>query len=421
LFTKISVLNSINKKNFFFLIVISFFFKVLFSYFYGDYILKNEWEILYKNLVDNKILSYNYINGEAVPNLYMPILYVLFLYPFSILNLNIFYTVKTILLFQCVLSSLSVYYFYKFCLIFFEKKKSILAALIFLFYPLNFYTSSLISSVTLQNLLFILFLYYLHFIDKNKNYILFAVYAALLILIRGEFLLLYIILLLYFLFFSKYYKKVIFSFLITIIIISPYIIRNYQITKKITIVSSLGYNLWKGNNEKTGIDGVVADHIITKKYYEDKNNIFYSIYLETESIKNKLFYSNQLYKYDYIIDQYYLKLALNNIFEEPKKYFFLYLKKLFAYIFFNFDSNVKNYYNILSIMPEVLISIFSIFGVFKGLKHFNNIKFIYFIYFFYIFFIPAFSILPRYKLFILPFLIFFSLLNFEKRFIVKKH
>ena len=69
------------------------------------------------------------------------------------------------------------------------------------------------------------------------------------ILLRGELLLIFVLSLLYlFIFFRIKIKKIFLIFLITLITTSPYLIRNVLIFKKITVLETFGYNLWKGNH-----------------------------------------------------------------------------------------------------------------------------------------------------------------------------
>ena len=53
---------------------------------YGDTSLENEWKVLVNNLIDNKILAFDYLNPELdeflIPNVWMPPLYVYYLYFF---------------------------------------------------------------------------------------------------------------------------------------------------------------------------------------------------------------------------------------------------------------------------------------------------------------------------------------------------
>ena len=43
--------------------------------------------------------------------------------------------------------------------------------------------------------------------------------------------------------------------IVTLLIISPYVLRNYFHFEQIFIVKSAGFNLWKGNNELSTVDG----------------------------------------------------------------------------------------------------------------------------------------------------------------------
>ena len=57
--------------------------------------------------------------------------------------------------------------------------------------------------------------------------------------------------------------------MISAIVISPYLTRNYLIFEKFTITKSFGYNLWKGNNIDSGVEGSES----TKAFEHDNINI----------------------------------------------------------------------------------------------------------------------------------------------------
>ena len=42
---------------------------------------------------------------------------------------------------------------------------------------------------------------------------------------------------------------------LTVIVISPYLVRNIILVDTITITKSIGYNLWKGNNPSSTVEG----------------------------------------------------------------------------------------------------------------------------------------------------------------------
>ena len=90
------------KKNFIFLIGIA---AGLFSiYFFGDKTLDNEWGVMVQNLEKNQILSSRVVNGELVPNIFMPPLYPLFLYflkKIFFFNLD-FYVTGVLLIQLCI-------------------------------------------------------------------------------------------------------------------------------------------------------------------------------------------------------------------------------------------------------------------------------------------------------------------------------
>ena len=85
------------KKNFIFLLGVS---AGLFSiYFFGDRSLDNEWGNMVQNLEDSNILSSRTIDGELVPNIFMPPLYPLFLFVLKkIFFIDSFYVIGVLLI-----------------------------------------------------------------------------------------------------------------------------------------------------------------------------------------------------------------------------------------------------------------------------------------------------------------------------------
>ena len=123
--------------------------------------------------------------------------------------------------------------FYKINTLFFSKKLSFYSSLLYSVFPLHLYACGQISSISLQAFLLILFFYFFFQVVKKKNFssiALFSFITGLLILLRGEFSIISILSILYlFLFFKIPIKKVLLIFLITLVTISPYLIRNYLI------------------------------------------------------------------------------------------------------------------------------------------------------------------------------------------------
>ena len=175
-------------------------------------------------------------------------------------------------------------------------------------------------------------------------------------------------------------------FIIVLLIISPYVVRNYIHFNKIFIVKSLGYNLWKGNNELSPPGGYENLRKFEFNKLNDRLN---------KLEKNKFYEINR--------DKIFLYEAINNLRENSFHYFKLFSKKLFSYYFIDLNSNYPNYYNLFHVLPICLISILSFPGLFTFFQK-NKFKYkclgLYFFSNLLIF--SVFFILPRYKLIILP-------------------
>ena len=145
--------------NIFTVISISIIFRLLLINTYGDTTLDNEWGTLFYNLKNYGVLAYRTFDEFIVPSVYMPPLYVYFIYIVDVITPESLNLVKTILFIQIILSSVYIYFFYKINLNQFSKKISIISTYIFSLFPLNTYSCLQISSITLQIFLIIIFLY----------------------------------------------------------------------------------------------------------------------------------------------------------------------------------------------------------------------------------------------------------------------
>jgi len=378
------------------LIAFSFLARLVAAYFTGDIndlqsASVNEWNILIRNFIKYKTYSFYTHLGEAIPSVYMPPFYPFLLYLIksstSFLGLNFLYT--TILI-QIILSTYSIYLFYKISENFFSQKVSLINSIIFSLIPINLYASGQISSINIQILLSLLFLKFLLSIlkrEKEKDIIYISIISGLLILTRGEFVLIFLAIVFY-IFFQKKIQlnNLIKIAIITFLIISPYVVRNYIHFKEIIIVKSLGYNLWKGNNQFANVEG-----------YSNLNRI------EFKDLKNKIDKIEKNKYYEINRDNTFLKESLDNLKKETPEYVGLFFKKLMSYYFININSNYPNYYNFFHFLPILLISVLSFFGLFVfyeknkvenkclGIYLFSNLIIF-----------SIFFILPRYKLIILP-------------------
>ena len=404
------------------LIIFSFLVRIPIIIIFGDTTLENEWESLLYNLVEHKTLSFEQFDSFLLPNLLMPPLYAYYLYIFSFFNLENQNFVLLILFSQIALASISVGVFYKINKLFFSQKISFYSSLLFSLFPIYLYACSQISSVSLTIFLALFFYYYFFKLTNNKFiYIfLFAVIGGLLILLRREFIIIVFLSSFYLFFYFKIsIKNILLVFLITLITISPYLLRNYLIYEKIIIHSSFGFNLWKGNNQNSKVGGsFMVENNLQNKIDQIPKNKFYRINF----------------------DKIFLEEAIKNIKEDPGRYLFLYLKRTASYFFIDLESYKvsrtlpSSYYNPvptisifivkkimvpLHYLPIVLLGITSLIGIFLSDKKSYRLNYLIFILLFYIFVFSFFSIMPRYKLYIIPLQIIFT--NTFINYVIKKY
>ena len=378
----------------FFLILISFLVRLIAVLFYGDTRIDNEWGILLNNLYNYKTYAFYEFENKLIPSSYMPPLYPFILLFLKIISFNKINILNLIFTFQILLSLISIYIFYRINEQFFSIKTSIINSFIFSFLPLNIYAVTQTSSITLQIFLSLLFLRYFFLTTtntSNKNILIFSIICGLSLLTRGEFILILIPTLIYKLIFKKInILNLIKILLISFIIVSPYLVRNYINFEKIHIVNVTGYALWKGNNPSLKVEG-----------FENFNK-FEDIKSKLENIPYDNFYETKR-------DNIFFKAAMKNILGEPDVYLLLYIKKIFSFYFFDINSTYKNYYHFMHIIPIALISILSLPGlvIFLRSKDFHQ-RYLMIYLVIYILIFSLFFILPRYKLAILPIQIILS-------------
>jgi len=273
--------------------------------------------------------------------------------------------------------------------------------LLFSIFPLHLYASSQISSISLQTFLTIVFLYLFYQLVKKRDVtsiILFSIIAGLLILLRGEFWFIFFLSLVYlFVFLKISIKKILLIILISSITASPYLIRNYLIFEKITVLQSFGYNLWKGNHPYAKENSIVeGSMIVNEKIMEKVNNIKIDNFYRTN------------------FDKIFLNIAIENIFHDPLGHIIFGLKKVFSYIFINFKSSDPNYWNILHFLPLLIIGTTSILGIILADKKSRLFNYLILIFLINVFIFSTVSIMPRYKLVILPLQIIFTNVLYAK-------
>ena len=221
-------------------------------------------------------------------------------------------------------------------------------------------------------------------------------------LLRGEFFIFFIFSLIFYLLKSKDYKRFFLGLLISIIVISPYLVRNYQIFEVVTITKSGGYNLLKGNNPKSLVEGKAMMGFVRDVVPEVKN--------ELDSLKaNK--------KYDLMFDDILLNQAIIFIQEDPSRYIYLYFKRVVSFLFIDLESTYPGYYSILHIIPKLVIAITTFFSIiFLFRFKFNLYSYFILYYLLNIGLFSVFFILPRYSLSLLTIQIILSLYWIKKFF-----
>tara|TARA_B100002019_G_C21228446_1_gene578693 strand:+ start:316 stop:1554 length:1239 start_codon:yes stop_codon:yes gene_type:complete len=387
------------KKIYIFLFLISLVSRILISYYYGDRNLENEWSILLGNLYNNNILSMIRFGDLFVPNLWMPPVYAYFIYLHAIL-FGMSDNLATYVIFtQILISSLTAIVFYKILSHFFSYKVSFGGAIVFSTFPLIVYSASQISSITIYLFLFLVFiLLILSFInEKSKqyywHYVIIGTVAGILILTRRDFILIYFFSIFYiFIFFKVSLKKILLVLIVTSITISPYLVRNYISFDKFIIHSGFGYNLWKAYNSNAKVEG----------YYEQSDELKYKISLVKKDINYRI---NE--------DKVFLEEAKQFIKNNPKEATKLFFKRLFSILFIDFNSSQKNYYNFFHIAPNILIAVLSFIGLSVYDKKNSRLNYLILIMIILLMVYSLFALLPRYKIYIIPFQILLSLKTVE--------
>ena len=179
------------------------------------------------------------------------------------------------------------------------------------------------------------------------------------------------------------------SIIITFIIISPYLQRNYSLFNTITLTKSFGYNLLKGNNPSLIVEGD-------------------AVYIENTFPRNNLNIKTNN-QYEVNLDNFYKTKAIENIKEDPIKYFKFYFIKMISFLFLDINSSYSNYYNFFHIFPKIVLSMTSFIGALVLLRKKGFFQYLSVFYFSNILLFSIFFILPRYSLILLPIQLFLSI------------
>lgn len=394
------MINNLNKISFINIACFSFLLFIIIRltamFLIGDENLKDEWLFIIQNLsgenpAGKEMFATRVVDGEPVPNFFMPPAY-----PFFIYSLKLFfgnqYLTEIVLISQILISVISIFFLYKILIIYFSKRIALFSTLVYAILPINIYASIIISSSSIQLSLLIFYFYFIiKFANDSKfwNLFIFSIFASILILLRGEFFAFHFLTITFLIYKKVSIKKLLLSILITLILTSPYIIRNYSLFGSISIAKAEGYDLWKGNNPNAGVEG-------NETLKLDSNKI----------LKEKIEQIPPSKDYDLIIDKLFKEQALIFIKSDPVKYIILYLKKFLTFLFINLDSNYPGYYNFFHIVPKLILSFTTVISFFYLKKKDDFLIFCALYYLATISIFSVFFILPRYSLSVLPIQLF---------------
>ena len=149
------------------------------------------------------------------------------------------------------------------------------------------------------------------------------------------------------------------------VVISPYIKRNYSYFNTFTLTKSFGYNLLKGNNPSLKVEG--------DPLYINKNYSTSAVKIKTDN------------NYELNLDNFYKEKAYKLIKENPDQYFNLYIKKILSFLFLDINSTILIII-IFFICYLKFFSILSLIGAIISLRRrifFNFYQFITFQQFYY--------------------------------------
>ena len=113
-------------------------------------------------------------------------------------------------------------------------------------------------------------------------------------------------------------------------------------------------------------------------------------------------------------NKFFLGQAIHNVSKEPVSYLIFFFKKVLSFILIDINSSNPNYYNPLHYLPVLILGITSLFGIVLSNKKSRDLNYLIMILFAFVFIFSTVSILPRYKLIILPLQIIFTNIFIER-------
>ena len=113
-------------------------------------------------------------------------------------------------------------------------------------------------------------------------------------------------------------------------------------------------------------------------------------------------------------DNLFMDKAIENIKKNPTGHIILFFKKAASFLLVDLRSPDPNYYNVAHYLPILLIGITSLLGIGFTFRKKSDLNYLILIFFAYVFIFSTVSVLPRYKLIILPMQIIFTTVFIER-------
>ena len=363
----------------------------VYQYIIQESIIHNENFEIATHIVNGNGYSFAYGDGIIRPTSVMAPIYPLFLSVFLYLFKDVSRTFLIVTVIQSLIVSLSIFPIYAVSHDIFNKKVAIISCLLFIFYPIFIAQVFVIHQLTFE-ILCVCFIVYLLLRIKNNFSNKVAIYLGVLlgisILINPIFFsfLPFIAIWLYFTCADKPKRKIIRSFfvilILSLLIITPWSIRNYYALDGFVFVKGSGYALYRGNNQnytETGIPYMVGPEIDHKKCYP---------------------YDHPFY------DKKIRKIAIDYMINNPIITIKNSLRKL--YYFWWFPKILPEQTPIIRRISYLPLLLLGILGIVISVKRFKEVSVLY---------IPLISfscihciflVLPRYRIPILPIFFIFS-------------
>lgn len=390
----------------------------------GDSELANEYATYVPNLLHGRGFSYYSVEqtGEITdkylldpkqtfPSAFKPPVYPMFLTLFGLLFGTGKLGILLIELFQVLLGLASCWFIYDITIINFNRLTAIIALLLAGIYPLLVFSPSQVSDAVLQVFLICLLYWLLFKIERTANLKwiipLTGIILGILLIARTE-----MWIYLPFIFFwlsgraKDWQRLTLYITIVAFIVVSPWVIRNYYQFGTFSFNTSGGLNLWEGQNQDA--KGVPS-------WYTNP-----SAKLSGESI-HKIAEIPLANDYEVLLDKIYFNEAKSFILNNPDKVIRLAFYKAFFYwssLYPGIDFIYPNVASPVYWLPWLFLLPFFIYGAIINFRSFKKLFLFYSSFFLGTLTVMVFFVLPRYILFILPWVIVFAASAMTKIFVI---